>query len=319
MWRISIRVWSLKKDVDYSDLINQVKKVVQPLLGEESQALMVDVFHIDTDKYDYLASAGLSDIAPPQNVLAGLMEKETDYSYLKTDDPLLQKVRADFKDCCEDESVEGDAGAHSDDVIFPSGISAKYTGMVPLVYKTQHALINGLVKSIIMAFLIIAVVFVFYLRSPSCAFVAMIPNIFPVIIVFGFMAWAGIVVDVGTMMTASVALGVAVDDTMHYLTWFSDGVDRGLTRKQSAVEAYKRCAPAMTESTLIAGLGLSAFMFSTFVPTQRFGLLMLTILFVAEIGDLVFLASLLTSPLGQCFVKRSERQKKRAAAKGQAE
>jgi predicted RND superfamily exporter protein len=191
--------------------------------------------------------------------------------------------------------------------------------MVPLVYKTQHALINGLVKSIIMAFLIIAVVFVFYLRSPSCAFVAMIPNVFPVIIVFGFMAWAGIVVDVGTMMTASVALGVAVDDTMHYLTWFSDGVDRGLTRKQSAVEAYKRCAPAMTESTLIAGLGLSAFMFSTFVPTQRFGLLMLTILLVAEIGDLVFLASLLTSPLGQCFVKRSERQKKRAAAKAKAD
>ena len=319
LWRISIRVWSLKKDVDYSDLINQVKKVVQPLLGEESQELMVDVFHIDTDKYDYLTNAGLGEIAPPQNVLGGLMEKATDYSYLKTEDPLLQKVRGDFKACCEDASVEGDAGAHSDDVIFPAGISAKYTGMVPLVYKTQHALINGLVKSIIMAFLIIAVVFVFYLRSPSCALVAMIPNIFPVIIVFGFMAWAGIVVDVGTMMTASVALGVAVDDTMHYLTWFSDGVDNGLTRKQSAVEAYKRCAPAMTESSLIAGLGLSAFMFSTFVPTQRFGLLMLTILFVAEIGDLVFLASLLTSPLGNCFVKRSERQKKRAAAKQQAE
>lgn len=308
LWRISIRVWSLKKDVDYSNLINQVKKVVQPLLGDVSKELMADSFHNDSDQYDYLATAGLSDIAPPQNVLAGLMEKKADLSYLKTDDPLLQQVRGDFKTVAPD--TEGDAGAHSDDIIFPAGISAKYTGMVPLVYKTQHALINGLVTSIIMAFFVIALVFVVYLRSVSCALVAMLPNIFPVIVVFGFMAWAGIVVDVGTMMTASVALGVAVDDTMHYLSWFSDGTDRGLTPKEAAVEAYKRCAPAMTESTLIAGLGLSAFMFSTFVPTQRFGVLMLTILFVAEIGDLVFLASLLTGPLGTCFTKRRRRYAK---------
>ena len=309
LWRVSIRVWSLKKDVDYSDLINQVKKVVQPMLGETSKEIMADIFHTETDKYDYLANAGLSDIAPPQNVLGGLLEKKPDYSYLKTDDPLLTRVRADFKAESDGEEITGDAGAHSDDVIFPAGISAKFTGMVPLVYKTQHALINGLVGSIITAFLIIAVVFAVYLRSIPKACVAMIPNLFPVVIVFGFMAWAGIVVDVGTMMTASVALGVAVDDTMHYLTWFSDGVNSGLTRKEAAVNAYKRCAPAMTESTIIAGLGLSAFMFSTFVPTQRFGLLMLTILFVAEIGDLIFLASLLTGPLGKFFEKKKDRKK----------
>ncbi|MBR3219974.1 MAG: hypothetical protein IKF77_08630, partial [Thermoguttaceae bacterium] len=97
------------------------------------------------------------------------------------------------------------------------------------------------------------------------------------------------------------------DDTMHYLTWFSDGIARGMTPQQSAVWGYKRCATAMTQSTLIAGLGLSAFMFSTFIPTQRFGVLMLVILFAALFGDLIFLPSLLTGPAGRFFLKPRKR------------
>ena len=103
------------------------------------------------------------------------------------------------------------------------------------------------------------------------------------------------------MMTASVALGVAVDDTIHYLTWYRHGLDQGLDRKGAAMRAYERCATAMTQTTLIAGLGLAAFCFSTFTPTQRFGTMMLTILFAALVGDLVFLPALLTGPLGRFF------------------
>ena len=150
-----------------------------------------------------------------------------------------------------------------------------------------------------------AFVFMILLRSAPASLVAMIPNIFPVVVVFGFMSWIGVKVDVGTMMTASVALGVAVDDTMHYLTWFSDGISQGMTPKEAALNGYRRCAAAMTESTLIAGLGLFSFAFSTFVPTQRFGIMMLSILAAAEFGDLVFLPALLTcSPFGRFFVNR---------------
>ena len=260
LWRISIRVWSLKRDIDYSAFINYVKKVVEPILQETSDDLLAE-----TEKGE---ESSVADAA----------------------------VRADFGD------------AHFHDIIYQAGISAKYTGMVPLVYKTQHALILGLTNSIIMAFFLIAFVIMVILRSAAGGLLAMLPNLFPVVCVFGFMAWAGVLVDVGTMMTASVALGVAVDDTMHYLTWFSDGINRGNSPKEAAVWAYRRCATAMTQSTLIAGLGLSAFAFSTFVPTQRFGVLMLSILFVALFGDLVFLPSLLTGPVGRFFLIRRKKK-----------
>lgn len=256
LWRISIRVWSLKRDIDYSAFIEDVRAVVEPILKETSDELMPEE--------DKLAETG--------------------------------SASEDF------------GSSHVHDIVYPAGLSAKYTGMVPLVYKTQHALILGLTNSIIMAFFLIAFIIMLILRSIAGGLVAMIPNVFPVIVVFGFMAWLGIQVDVGTMMTASVALGVAVDDTMHYLTWFSDGISRGDTPQQAAVWGYKRCATAMTQSTLIAGLGLSAFMFSTFVPTQRFGVLMLAILFMALVGDLIFLPSLLTGPAGRFFLLRHRRK-----------
>ena len=181
------------------------------------------------------------------------------------------------------------------------GVDATYTGVVPLVYKTQHELMRGLFSSLTYAFILIAFVMMLVLRSPSAGLLAMIPNLFPVVLIFGVMGWSGILVDVGSMMTASVALGVAVDDTIHYLTWYRQGLDRGLDRQGAAMLAYERCATALTQTTLIAGLGLAAFCFSTFTPTQRFGTLMLTILVAALVGDLIFLPALLTGPLGRFF------------------
>ena len=124
------------------------------------------------------------------------------------------------------------------------------------------------------------------------------------------LGWWGIAVDIGAMMTASVALGVAVDDTMHYLAWFRQGLDEGHDRKGAAMLAYERCATAMSQTTLIGGLGLAVFAFSTFTPTQRFGMLMLVLLFAALFGDLIFLPAMLTGPLGR-FFDRGKKKKRR--------
>jgi predicted RND superfamily exporter protein len=131
--------------------------------------------------------------------------------------------------------------------------------------------------------------------------VSMIPNVFPVVVIFGLMGHAGVMVDIGSMMTASVAMGVAVDDTIHFLNWFRLGLNKGLDRRAAIEQSYQRCAAAMTQTTLIGGLGLSVFAISTFTPTQRFGVLMLTLLSAALVGDLIFLPAILISPLGRLF------------------
>lgn len=192
-------------------------------------------------------------------------------------------------------------------------ISAVYTGVIPIVYKAQRTLLKSLVESIFLAFFMIAGVMMVLLRpwhrgwsfsnmlNVRGGMISMLPNVFPIVMIFGAMGHLGIKVDIGSMMTASVAMGVAVDDTIHFLTWYRHALGEGLTRRQAIMESYRRCATAMTQTTLIAGFGLFAFAFSTFTPTQRFGTLMLVLLAMALVGDLVFLPALLASPLGRFF------------------
>ncbi len=199
-----------------------------------------------------------------------------------------------------------------------SGLRPVYTGVVPLVYKAQRELLQGLVESIGLAFVLICIVMIAILRSPSAGLLSMIPNVFPIVMVFGFMGWAGILIDIGTMMTASVAMGVAVDDTVHFLTWFRRGILSGLDRRGAVRLAYARCATAMMQTTLIGGLGLGVFALSTFTPTQRFGYLMIVLLVTALVGDLIFLPALLAGPVGRFFTGRLQRQAlRRQAPEGQ--
>lgn len=182
-------------------------------------------------------------------------------------------------------------------------VVALYTGSVPIVYKTQHELMNSLYKSIIYSFLTISCVMMILLKNFRGGLCAMIPNIFPVAVVFGSMGWLGILCDLGAMMTASVALGIATDDTIHYLTWYRRALDEGLHHKDAALSAYRRCATAMTQTTLVSAFGLSVFAFSTFTPTLYFGVMMLMLLFAALFGDLVYLPSILTVSGGKMFAK----------------
>ncbi|EMI53769.1 efflux RND transporter permease subunit [Rhodopirellula sallentina] len=195
-----------------------------------------------------------------------------------------------------------------------------FTGVVPVVYKAQRTLLGSLLESIMMAFVLIGIVMVVLLNPGSfptqwlaprnladgfaAGAVSMIPNLFPVLLVFGLMGLGGVAVDIGTMMTASVAMGVAVDDTIHFLSWFRQFLEEGKTRYEAVIETYRKVGPAMTQTTVVGGLGLFVFALSTFTPTQRFGTLMLVMLAAALIGDLVLLPALLVSPLGKCFKPR---------------
>ena len=186
-------------------------------------------------------------------------------------------------------------------------IDAVYTGIIPLVFKTQRQLLVSLQESMFWAVVAIAIVMAIVLRSPVAGLLSMIPNVFPVLTVFGLLGWLGIKVDIGIMMTASVALGVAVDDTVHFLTWFRRGTLEGYNRRRATMLAYERCAAAMTQTTMIAGLGLAVFMASSFTPTRQFGIMMITMLAAALVGDLLLLPALVSGPLGRffCATRRS--------------
>ncbi|TWU31380.1 hypothetical protein [Novipirellula artificiosorum] len=105
-------------------------------------------------------------------------------------------------------------------------------------------------------------------------------------------------------MTASVAMGVAIDDTLHFLTFLHRRLDAGLSRGESVLRAHGHCGRAMAQTTLVCGAGLALFAFCAFVPMARFAWMMVVLLAAALVGDLVRLPAILLGPLGKYFDPR---------------
>ncbi|HUG68897.1 MAG TPA: MMPL family transporter [Pirellulaceae bacterium] len=214
--------------------------------------------------------------------------------------------------------------AHEQD--FP-GVTAVYCGAVPLVQMAQDQMLSDLTSSFLVAFGFIGIVMILLMlfmelpvlrRSASPATTArivlrcipagacaMLPNILPGVVVLGGMGLARFPIEIGSMMTASVALGIAVDDTLHFITWFRRGLGQGKSRREAVASAYHRCGAAMIQTSLICGIGLLAFGLSPFVPMARFSGVMFAMLITALVADLVFLPAILLSPLGVLFESSS--------------
>jgi predicted RND superfamily exporter protein len=146
------------------------------------------------------------------------------------------------------------------------------------------------------------------MRNTVAGLLSMIPNLLPAVVVFGAMGVAGIQIEIGTMLTASVAMGIAVDDTLHYVTWFRRGLAEGLNRREAIEFAYRRCGNAMIQTTAICGLGLLVFVFSPFGPISRFAWMMFAMLAAGLVGDLVVLPAILVGPLGVMFQRPAARE-----------
>ena len=152
--------------------------------------------------------------------------------------------------------------------------------------------------------MLILAVFAIRLRSLPAALVAMLPNIVPITVVFGLISWCGMRVDIGTMITASIALGIAVDGTLHYLTWFQNGLKAGHSRNQAIADALGHCGPAMWQTSLAVAIGLLVLAPAELLLISRFGWLMAAMIGVALLADIMLLPNLLASPLGRLFEPR---------------
>ncbi|MEQ8847359.1 MMPL family transporter [Botrimarina sp.] len=347
LWRVSARVTALG-DIDYGRFVQSLKKEVEPVLDayrlRDRLAARLAEQGLALDRADVcllIDEAGAEDPRrPPEGSTAARLADVLGDSAIGgvTVYPLSAYEQADAQRQARareqlaerfDAVVTLDPAAagrlpgldvltlepppHADEPPPALQASTVYTGIVPLVYKTQRELLGSLFESIGWATVLIACVMMVVLRSPAAGVVSMLPNVFPIAMVFGSLGWLGIKVDIGIMMTASVALGVAVDDTLHFITWFRRGVREGLDRRTATRQAYERCATAMTQTTLIGGLGLAVFAVSTFTPTQQFGTLMITMLGMALIGDLVMLPAILCGPLGRFFAPGSPATPEEAA------
>lgn len=172
--------------------------------------------------------------------------------------------------------------------ILPREWEIRVIGKAVSTAVVADSITKQLIVSVILLTAVVAFVLILFLRSWKLGLLAIIPNIFPVLVTFGFMGWAGISLGAGTFAVAMAAFGIAVDDTIHLILRFthesreaSDRSFKGVLERALRREIF----PVVATSTTLV-LGFSVLLFSGFQIHRETGLLFIVAIIAALIADL---------------------------------
>ncbi len=169
----------------------------------------------------------------------------------------------------------------------------KPTGMVFTMVTTEGALIHNLMRSFAIAFGVISLLMIVLLKDLRLGLVAMVPNLMPIALIMGTMALLDISIDMANLLLASIAMGLAVDDTIHFLHHFKLHYD-AYGGVEAAIEHSKRHAGrALVATTVILASGFYVFLAAELGGLRRFGGLIATAVVYALLVDLMFGPALL--------------------------
>jgi len=179
------------------------------------------------------------------------------------------------------------------DKLHHQGLSIHVTGRAREDVTVIDALVKGQVYSLALAAVTIIFIMIIVLRSLSLGLTSIVPNIFPIVLNFGIMGAFSIPLDTGTAIISAVALGIVVDDTIHFLSEYKLGREEGFSVAESVNHTILVKGRAILSSSAILCIGFGVVALSNFSPTVHFGLLTSIIMITACIGDMILLPSVL--------------------------
>ena len=172
-------------------------------------------------------------------------------------------------------------------------IELRPTGGVYLAYTIISSLLDDLIKSFSAAFLVITLLMILMLKELKLGLLAMIPNLFPILLMIGTLGLIGIPLDLNNLLIASIALGIAVDDTIHLLHHFKASYMIHFDRELAIADSIKHAGRAMLSTSILLCIGFSMHMFASTAAVQRFGVIIGATVMVAFVVDLLICPAIL--------------------------
>ena len=282
-WFTPDKIQSIKEVHDYLDGLPEIGKVlslasavrvVEDLAGEELDGIQLALLYTKTPPE---VRKGLIDpyVSIDDNearLFARVLDSKPDLRRKE----LLETVRRDL--------VEK-LGFEEKDVIV-SGLLVLYNNMLQSLFASQ-------IKTVGLVMLGIAIMFLVLFRSITLSIIGILPNLLGAGVVLGVMGWAGIPMDMMTITIAAITIGIAVDNGIHYIYRFRE--EYALTN--SYVETLHVChsniGRAVFYTTMTIIFGFSILVFSNFIPTIYFGVLIASAMLIALLAALTVLPKLI--------------------------
>ena len=200
--------------------------------------------------------------------------------------PVINEIEAQFKDT------------------FADSITITTTGMLPLLARTVYASIRSAAKSYILAGVVITLMMILLIGSVRLGLLSMVPNLLPIIFTMGLMGWLDFPFDMFTMLIGSIAIGLAVDDTVHFMHNFRRYQYEIGDVRESVRKTLTTTGRAMLVTSVVLCLGFFIYMFASMHNLFNFGLLTGITIIVALLADY------LVAPAMMALVHHKQSEKK---------
>lgn len=178
--------------------------------------------------------------------------------------------------------------------IFEEKVKITFTGLITIMMQTISALIQSMISSYLIAGVLITFLMILLIGKPQLGLLSMVPNLAPIIITLGMMGWLGIQFDMFTLLIGSIAIGLAVDDTIHFFYHFRRFLEKTGDAKLAVEKTLLTTGRAMLTTTLVLTAGFWLFMLATLNNVFYFGLLTGLTLLLAFLADVILAPALLT-------------------------
>jgi len=175
------------------------------------------------------------------------------------------------------------------------GFEARVTGIMYEYARAEDEIAYGQIRGLAVAFGVISVILLAIFRSVAVAGAALVPNLVPIVIVFGTMGLLGIPLDAGTVSVGCLALGIAVDDTIHVVMGYQSRRIRGRGVEDALRAALQAVLVALIYTTAVVSAGFIVLGISDFTIIRSLGLLTAGLMSLCLLADVTLLPSLLTT------------------------
>lgn len=172
--------------------------------------------------------------------------------------------------------------------------SASVNGQTIMFAHMQHDVTDTLIQSITLAISVVSIMMLFIFKSFKMVPLFIIPNVLPIVLVVGVMGWLGMTIDIGVAISGAIIIGVAVDDTIHFLVKYKEARQKGYNFKDALTYVMQYAGSAIIFTTIILSISFTIFSFSQFIPNVNFGIVTAIALLIAVLVDLIMLPAILS-------------------------
>lgn len=283
----TIRIRSQMKDIgsyEVADKVDTMQLEIDSLLNPDKPQMERFYSKVIAGKKTYIDSLFQEFPAVYNNVTKQLSKGNSDLQYAFDTD--FDKIKTYY-------------GKKDFNTKLRAGIDTEYydvilTGTSVVAAEGTKYLVFNLITSLIFAIIAIGFLMAILFRSWRMVLVSLIPNFIPLIVTGGVMGWFGIPLKPSTLLVFSIAFGISVDDTIHYLAKYRQELrNHEWDLKQCVIQAIRESGLGMFYTSIVLFCGFSVFTFSQFGGTQALGMLISLTLLVAMLTNLIILPSLL--------------------------